>query len=132
MPRSTNYHAIVNAGFLYQLNNQNKVISSKIAFGGLSPSFTRATKTERFLVGKQLFSNDTLQTALKVLSDEIVVVENPPEPSVEFRRRLALGLFYKVSWKSELFSSSMKSLLLLCRFVLSRVIFITIKIFLSS
>ncbi|KAF9801456.1 hypothetical protein SFRURICE_013236, partial [Spodoptera frugiperda] len=101
MPRSTNYHAIVNAGFLYQLNNQNKVISSRIAFGGLSSSFTRATKTERFLVGKQLFTNDTLQSALKVLSDEIVVVENPPEPSVEFRRRLALGLFYKIQCAGE-------------------------------
>ncbi|CAH1637091.1 unnamed protein product [Spodoptera littoralis] len=95
MPRSTNYHAIVNAGFVYQLNNQNKAISSRIAFGGLSPSFTRAYKTESFLTGKQLFTNDTLQSALKVLSDEIVVVDNPPEPSVEFRRKLALGLFYK-------------------------------------
>ncbi|KAF9416485.1 hypothetical protein HW555_006152 [Spodoptera exigua] len=95
MPRSTSYHSIVNAGFLYQLHNQNKVICSRIAFGGLSPSFTRASKTERFLTGKQLFTNDTLQSAVKVLNEEIVVEENPPEPSVEYRRKLALGLFYK-------------------------------------
>uniref|UniRef100_A0A2A4JUF7 FAD-binding PCMH-type domain-containing protein n=1 Tax=Heliothis virescens TaxID=7102 RepID=A0A2A4JUF7_HELVI len=95
MPRSQNAHAIVNAGFLYKLSPDNIVLQSRIAFSGLSPQFIRASATECFLLGKYLFRNDTLQAAIKVLRTEMVVTENPPEPSVDYRRQLALGLFYK-------------------------------------
>ncbi|KAJ0176322.1 hypothetical protein K1T71_008496 [Dendrolimus kikuchii] len=36
-----------------------------------------------------------LQSVLKILNTELVVEEIPPEPSVAYRRKLALGLFYK-------------------------------------
>lgn len=98
MPRSTSAHAIVNAGFMYQLSNNCTVLTSRIVFGGLSPSFTRAYKTEQYLADKQLFQNETLQSALKILENEMVIKDNPPAASVEFRQKLALGLFYKV-WK---------------------------------
>ncbi|VVC98271.1 unnamed protein product, partial [Leptidea sinapis] len=62
---------------------------------GLSPPLTRASKTERFLVGQRLFTNETLQGALGVLNDEIVVTDHLPEMSAAYRRQLALGLFYK-------------------------------------
>ncbi|XP_068627626.1 aldehyde oxidase 1-like [Battus philenor] len=94
MPRAQNVHAIVNAGFLYKGEN-NIVHETRIVYGGLSPNFIRATKTERFLVGKPLFTNETLQTALRVLNSELIVEENPPEPSAAYRRQLALALFYK-------------------------------------
>lgn len=96
MPRSQNAHAIVNSGFLYKLTPENKVVQARIVFGGLSPSFVRASSTERFLIGKPLFKNETLQAALNVLKAELVVTENPPEESVAYRKNLALGLFYKV------------------------------------
>ncbi|CAG9788241.1 unnamed protein product [Diatraea saccharalis] len=95
MPRSQNAHAIVNAGFLYKLNNNNIVLESRIVFGGLSPQFIRALQTEQVLINKNLFENNTLQSAIKTLDKEIIVEENPPEPSAEYRKRLALGLFYK-------------------------------------
>ncbi|XP_047028807.1 LOW QUALITY PROTEIN: xanthine dehydrogenase 1-like [Helicoverpa zea] len=95
MPRSQNAHATVNAGFLFKLSPDNIVLQSRIAFSGLSPQFTRASATERFIVGKYLFRNDTLQAAIEILKTETVVTENPPEPSVNYRRQLALGLFYK-------------------------------------
>ncbi|CAG4933306.1 unnamed protein product [Parnassius apollo] len=94
MPRAQNAHAIVNSGFLYKLHN-NTVIESRIVYGGLSPKFVRAVNTEKYLVGKPLFTNDTLQAALKVLNEELIVTEDPPNPSVAYRRQLAFGLFYK-------------------------------------
>ncbi|KAJ8719331.1 hypothetical protein PYW08_011506 [Mythimna loreyi] len=93
MPRSQNAHAIVHSGFLFKLTPDNYVLQTRIVFGGLSPSFIRAT--ERFLVGKSLFKNETLQAALKILKAELVVTEDPPEPSATYRRQLAVGLFYK-------------------------------------
>lgn len=96
MPRSTNASSIVSAGFLYQITKYNKVTRARIVYGGLSPTFNRALKTEKYLVGKELFTNETVQATLKILDSEMVVVENPPEPSVAFRRKVALHIFYKV------------------------------------
>nr|XP_034832960.1 xanthine dehydrogenase/oxidase-like [Maniola hyperantus] len=93
--RSRNAHAIVNAGFFYKINGDNRVLDCRIVFGDLSPNFNRATQTEKYLIGRILFNNDTLQKALNVLSKELIVVELPPEPSVKYRRKLALVLFYK-------------------------------------
>ncbi|XP_075977356.1 xanthine dehydrogenase-like [Anticarsia gemmatalis] len=95
MPRRLNAHAIINAGFLFQLSKFNIVRDARVVFGGLSPSFTRAYKTERYLLGKDLFTNETLQGTLKVLDDELVVEERLPELGVEYRRQTALALFYK-------------------------------------
>nr|XP_026487932.1 xanthine dehydrogenase 1-like [Vanessa tameamea] len=95
MPRSQNAHAIVHAGFNYKLNEDGVVVDSRIVYGGLSPVFTRAWKTEACLRGKALFRNETLQAALKVLNAELVVTEELPAPPVEFRRQIALSLFYK-------------------------------------
>lgn len=99
MPRSENARAIVNAAFFYKYRSKdNKVIQSRIVYGGLSPLFTRARSTENYLVGKVLFTNETLQRALKLLESELVVQENLPEPSATYRKGLALALFYKVSF----------------------------------
>ncbi|XP_045500109.1 xanthine dehydrogenase 1-like [Colias croceus] len=93
--RAQNAHAMVNAGFLYTLNNSNQVKSSRIVITGLTPGYSRATKTEAFLVGKNLFTNETLQGAIKVLSNEIVVTDSLLEGSAEYRKRVAIGVFYK-------------------------------------
>ncbi|XP_073945873.1 aldehyde oxidase 1-like [Choristoneura fumiferana] len=96
MKRAQNAHAIVNAGFLYKLcDRQSTVCVARIVYGGLSPQFVHAKETERYLVGRKLFTNETLQAAIRVLEHELVVVKNPPEPSVEYRKNLAINLFYK-------------------------------------
>lgn len=97
MPRSQNAHAIVNAGFLYKFSeSSNKISECRLAYGGLSSHFTRATATEALLRGRNLFCNETLQAAIKSLKHELVATENPPEPSAKFRKQLAINLFYKV------------------------------------
>ncbi|XP_050550274.1 uncharacterized protein LOC118267951 [Spodoptera frugiperda] len=100
MPRSENSHAFVNAGFLYNLSTDNVVKSARIVFGALSPTnaksnYSRACATENFLIGKKLFTNETLTSAIKILEQELVVEYNPPDPSVEYKKNVAIGLFYK-------------------------------------
>lgn len=96
MPRSQNAAAIVNAAFLYHMKDKETVTKASIVIGGLSKKFIHAEETEKYLLGKNIFTNEVLQEALKVLENEVIVEENPPEPSVDFRKKLALGLFYKV------------------------------------
>ncbi|XP_058053764.1 xanthine dehydrogenase/oxidase-like [Anopheles bellator] len=94
MPRAQNAHAYVNGAFLIKTEG-SKIVSSNVCFGGITPEFTHAKKTESFLRGKNLLSNDNVQGALKILSDEL----NPdwvlPDAAPEYRKNLALSLFYK-------------------------------------
>ena len=96
MPRSQNAHAIVHAGFVYKIDSNFIVNACRIVYGGLSTAFNRAWKTEKYLVGKALFTNETLQYALQVLNAEMVVTEDLPDYPVDYRRQLAISLFYKV------------------------------------
>lgn len=97
MPRSQNSHAAVNAGFLFKFNQQTNLIErASIVFGSIHPKFNHAVKTEAALVGKDLYTDATLQLALKTLSEELDPEEAPPEPSAEYRKMLAIALFYKV------------------------------------
>nr|QLI62139.1 aldehyde oxidase 8 [Streltzoviella insularis] len=96
MPRSQNALAIVNAGYLIKWNYKTKTIDhASIVYGNISPDFVHATRTENYLRGKNIFNNQTLQDTIRVLSDELVPKENPPQPSSGCRKKLAIGLFYK-------------------------------------
>ncbi|XP_045537073.1 indole-3-acetaldehyde oxidase [Papilio machaon] len=94
MPRAQNAHAIVNAGFLFQLKSSN-VTSCCLVFGNISPDFIRAKETEGILKGLDLYKDESLQKALAKLSQEIVPKDFPTEPSAYCRKAIALGLFYK-------------------------------------
>ncbi|CAG9135468.1 unnamed protein product [Plutella xylostella] len=97
LPRAQNAHAQVNAAFLLEFHHPagGAVASARVVLGGLSAGFVHARATEQFLVGRDAFSNETLQAALLLLEQELVVDEIPGEMSAEFRKKLALGLFYK-------------------------------------
>ncbi|KAI5646251.1 molybdopterin-binding domain of aldehyde dehydrogenase domain-containing protein [Phthorimaea operculella] len=96
MPRSQNAHAVVNAGFKFDFeHNSNVLKKATIVFGGISPSFIHAGKTETVLKGKDPYSEDTLEMALKSLDEEIVPEEAAPEPSAAYRKMLAIALYYK-------------------------------------
>ncbi|XP_070499175.1 uncharacterized protein [Chironomus tepperi] len=94
MPRAQNAHAYVNAAFLMEITDK-KVVSAKICFGGINPNFIHAEKTETFLTGENLFDNQSLQNALRILNDEIKPDWVLPDASPEYRKNLALSLFYK-------------------------------------
>ncbi|XP_055625820.1 xanthine dehydrogenase/oxidase-like isoform X3 [Toxorhynchites rutilus septentrionalis] len=96
MPRAQNAHAYVNGAFLMKFNEaKNSVESARICFGGINPNFTHATATEKFLVGKNLFDNDTIQAAFATLAGELDPDWVLPDASIEYRKNLAISLFYK-------------------------------------
>ncbi|KAI5646277.1 molybdopterin-binding domain of aldehyde dehydrogenase domain-containing protein [Phthorimaea operculella] len=95
MPRHQNALAIVNAAFLLKLTDNDIVAEISIVFGNICADFNHASATEKYLKGKKLFTNETLQGAIKMLNAEIDPALKPPEPSPECRKKLAIGLFYK-------------------------------------
>lgn len=95
MPRAQNAHAYVNAGFFVQFSVDKRVHSARLCFGGISPTFTRAWHTEKLLVGQDLYNDDTLQFAFSSLEQELICNEDPTLASTAYRKRLAIGLFYK-------------------------------------
>lgn len=95
MPRAQNTHAHINAGFLFKFNN-NLIDEARIIYGNINPTFIHATETEGFLKGKNLFDNDILQQTYAILSKELDPDLIPPDPQPEFRKQLAIALFYKV------------------------------------
>lgn len=94
MPRAQNAHAYVNAGFLLKFEN-DVIQSARICFGGIHPEFVHAIETEKFLTGKDLYTNETLQEALRILSTEIQPDWIRPDASPDYRKNLAASLFYK-------------------------------------
>ncbi|KAJ8735652.1 hypothetical protein PYW07_007272 [Mythimna separata] len=95
-PREQNSQAYVNSGFLFKLNPSTHLIEeASIVYGNINPSFTHAYDTERFLIGRDIFNNHTLQSALRVLEKEINPDVRPPYPPPFARKKVALGLFYK-------------------------------------
>lgn len=59
------------------------------------PQFVHAKQTEEFLRGKNVFDASVLTGAFQVLSEELQPDANPLDASPEYRKQLALGLFYK-------------------------------------
>lgn len=56
---------------------------------------THARNLEKFLVMKNIFNNETLQKALKILNAEVLPVHRHTDTSTEYRKHLAVSLFYK-------------------------------------
>ncbi|XP_038212836.1 nicotinate hydroxylase hnxS-like [Zerene cesonia] len=96
MPCSQNSRAIVNAAFLFKFHHSSQILyKMSIVYGGISPHFVHAVKTEMALIGKDPFTNETLKITLTSLSEEINPEVMETEPSVDYRKMLALSLFYK-------------------------------------
>ncbi|GAB0100749.1 xanthine dehydrogenase [Sergentomyia squamirostris] len=95
MQRAQNTPALVNAGFLLRLSQEETVEFASISFGCINDSFVHATNLEAYLLGKNIFSNRIFQAALKILEDELKVTDSPPNADPEYRKLLALGLFYR-------------------------------------
>jgi xanthine dehydrogenase/oxidase len=96
MPRAQNSYSYVNAAFLLQLcQAKDSVLSAKICFAGISEDFAHAEKTEKFLVGKNIFTNEVLTEALEKLSSEVRPEKNITSADPDYRKNLAVSLFYK-------------------------------------
>jgi xanthine dehydrogenase/oxidase len=101
MPRAQNSYSYVNAAFLLHLNDsRDSIQSAGICYGGISEYFTHAERTEKFLIGKNVFTNEVLQQAIEKLLTEIQPDEMKTNASCEYRKNLAVSLFYKFILKS--------------------------------
>ena len=99
MPRSSNAHAYVNAGFkaLVDLNDNLKVVGKpKLVFGGINARFVHASATEDFLAGKNLNDHTLFLEAMTILAEELMPEHDPVLANPIYRKQLAMGLFYKV------------------------------------
>jgi xanthine dehydrogenase/oxidase len=98
MPRYRNAHAYVNAGFCLNINPATSEIDElpNIVYGGINSTFIHAKKTEAFLKGKKISDQIVIDEAFKILSNEIEPEYDPALSSIEYRKSLALALFYKV------------------------------------
>ena len=64
MPRSSNAHAYVNAGFLALVDVENAfTITQKptVVFGGIREDFIHANGTEEFLIGRSMSDHDMFE-----------------------------------------------------------------------
>ena len=98
MPRSSNAHAYVNAGFLALVDKEDKYRITQtptIVFGGISKDFIHATRTEDFLKGCSMADHNMFKEAINILAQELKPSSDPSLTSVDYRRQLAMGLFYK-------------------------------------
>ena len=112
MPRSSNAHAYVNAGFMAEIdpeNNYQIVSKPTVVFGGINPTFTHATETENFLMNKNMNDHDMFQQALQTLESELEPEYDPVLAAPEYRKQLALGLFYKVQINTAVHKNTQKS-----------------------
>ncbi|XP_039453634.1 uncharacterized protein LOC120432483 [Culex pipiens pallens] len=97
MPVAQNSRAYVNAGFLIKFRKEHVLVPERvtICFGGINPVFVHATETENYLIGRPLFTNETIQNALQLLSTELEPNPSLSEASPIYCKQLALSLFYK-------------------------------------
>lgn len=82
------------AGFLIEIKD-DVINSARICFGGIDPTFVHASATEEYLIDKNVYSNEVLVEALNILSNELTPDENPSNASMEYRKELAVALFFK-------------------------------------
>ncbi|KAJ8891329.1 hypothetical protein PR048_010845 [Dryococelus australis] len=69
---------------------------------GLCVCQVHASRTEAYLVGKDLCQQDTLTKALQQLNSEVKPDVRPLEMAPQYRKGLAASLFYKVTAASVL------------------------------
>lgn len=96
MPRAQNAHAFVNAAFLLDVEKSSgKVNNARLCFGGISPEFVHATAIEDLLKGQVFHDKGVVQKAFTELAKILQPNSILPDPSPDYRRKLACGLLLK-------------------------------------
>ena len=85
--------AIVNGAFYFRVDN-NVVMSSRMAYGGLAATTRMALKTSNFLQGKT-WCPETFDQAMRVLLEDFPLPPNVPGAMVRYRQTLALSFLLK-------------------------------------
>lgn len=97
MPRAQNSHAYVNAAFSMEMEPDGSTVKGKplFVYGGIEAHSISASATEAYMEGKNLQDPNTLKGALECLEKELAPNSFPAAASPQYRKSLAIGLFYK-------------------------------------
>ncbi|KAL9059902.1 MAG: hypothetical protein Q9162_000972 [Coniocarpon cinnabarinum] len=87
--------ALVNAALRVSLDDDYKVVSADLVYGGMAPTTIAATKTMRFLLNKPWTSKDTLEHAMNRLEEDFDLRFGVPGGMASYRKSLALSFFYR-------------------------------------
>ena len=91
--RGTDDISIVAAAFAIDLNEQNRIVRARLAYGGVAAIPARAVEVERLLDG-QLWNLDTVRRAKAALKDAFTPISDL-RGSAEYRKLLVANLFEK-------------------------------------
>ncbi|CAM6125267.1 unnamed protein product [Calypogeia fissa] len=110
--RRVNAHAILNAGFKFDVDSDTGVFKSPpvIVYGGVKPYPQRASQTESYLLGKSYRDAGVFEQAAQILASEMVV--DPSLGKAQYRTRLIEAFFYKAMlslWPVESIPPSLRS-----------------------
>jgi xanthine dehydrogenase/oxidase len=86
--------AIVNACFYVELDANQSIHSSALAFGGVGPTIMLAESTSKIISGKQL-SRSLVTAVLEALKHEIQISDNAPGGMIEYRMSLVSSFAFK-------------------------------------
>ncbi|XP_013108698.2 uncharacterized protein LOC106087981 [Stomoxys calcitrans] len=96
MPRAQNAHAFVNAAFLMEVEpSTGKVGTSRLCFGGIRPDFVHAAAIEELLKGQSFYDKAVVEKIFTQLPTILQPNEVLPDPSPDYRSKLACGLMLK-------------------------------------
>lgn len=87
--------AIVNAALRVALDSSHKVESVSLVYGGMAPTTVSATEATKYLQGKCLTDNDTLEGTMNALETDFDLRFGVPGGMATYRKSLALGFFYR-------------------------------------
>lgn len=87
--------AIVNAALRVSLDDEQKVQSVNLIYGGMAPTTIAAKKTAEYLKGKQWTNPETLEGAMSTLEQDFDLRFGVPGGMATYRRSLCLSFFYK-------------------------------------
>ncbi|XP_059474105.1 xanthine dehydrogenase/oxidase-like isoform X2 [Neocloeon triangulifer] len=98
LPRSQSFVSHVNAAFLIKVTSATSwdlAEAPRLVFGGIGAQFIHASATELLLKGKNLLDAAVVTQAISTLKGEVVPDQVKPGTSTDYRKKLAVGLFYK-------------------------------------
>jgi len=87
--------AIVNAALRVKIDDERKVESVSLVYGGMAPTTIAAKKTIEFLEGKTWGDNKVLEGAMNALEQDFNLSYSVPGGMPTYRKSLAFGFFYK-------------------------------------
>lgn len=90
--------AIVTSCLRIKLDSNGNVEDSSLVYGGMAPMTVNSPNTENFIKGKDLLTNEFVESCIDSLNKEFDLKYNVPGGMATYRKTLTLSFFFKF-WK---------------------------------